>query len=89
MLFEVALFSLKIISSDSEYVFGIGADDHHSLGIWSIQSNKLLGRCSTFNATPPAIYDIVFNPVSMVSEVKIHVGDGDPNNLLAGRKGKK
>jgi WD40 repeat protein len=49
-------------SYDSRYVCAIGSDDQHSLGVWNLQTSKLIVESKASNGVPPQIHSLRCSP---------------------------
>ena len=50
------------LSYDGAYVFGIGCDDHHAIGVWSVRTGDLVASAASHNGTPPQITSLTCAP---------------------------
>ena len=66
-------------SYDNKYLAAVGCDDHHSLGIFEVQTGNLICEAAAHNGTPPQIRAIRWCPVPQDSGFisRDHIGDCD------------
>ena len=49
-------------SHDNRYICAIDCDDHHSLGIWDIESEELIIQSNACHGIPPQVTSLLWSP---------------------------
>jgi WD40 repeat protein len=66
-------------SYDTKFVCGISCDDRHSLGIWDVNTDRLVCEATSANGIPPQVRSLTWAPAAQMGAhiSREHHGLGD------------